>query len=195
MDEQTKATQTPETGADGGSTGTNTDAKDNKPTIEDLMAELAKERANSAKMKASFDKASSDVATLKKQLREKQTSDELEAEKELEQKEYIASLERRIKHSEAQNRYIAMGMDEAMAKDTADAELDGDMDTVIANCNKNKESAIKKAEAEWLASRPQANSGSGTSQITKEQFSKMSMAERSKLYNENREEYERLLRS
>ena len=86
-------------------------------------------------------------------------------------------------------------MDEAMAKDTADAELDGDMDTVIANCNKNKESAIKKAEAEWLASRPQANSGSGATQITKEQFSKMSMAERSKLYNENREEYERLLRS
>lgn len=39
------------------------------PTVEELMAELAKERAEKAKLKNSFDTASSELSNAKKQLK------------------------------------------------------------------------------------------------------------------------------
>ena len=42
--------------------------EEKEPTVEELMAQLAQERANNAKLKNSFDKASSELANTKKQL-------------------------------------------------------------------------------------------------------------------------------
>lgn len=133
------------------------------PTVDELLTELARERAEKNKLKASFDKTSSDVAELKRQLRAKQTADEqvLADQKEAEEKraEYIKSLERKVAMNEAVQRYIGLGMDSALAMDTATAELDGDKDKVATNFKKYQDSVIEAKQAEWLKSRPQVQSG------------------------------------
>ena len=101
--------------------------EEKEPTIEELMAQLAQERANNAKLKNSFDKTSSELANTKKQLREKQSAEEQEeeAKKEAEEehKKYVKGLEDTIRMTNATNRYLAIGMSAEMAKDTAKAEL------------------------------------------------------------------------
>lgn len=144
--------------------------EEKEPTVEELMAQLAQERANSAKLKNSFDKASSELANTKKQLREKQSAEEQEEEAkreaEEEHKKYVKGLEDTIKLTNATNRYLALGMSGDMAKDTAQAELDGDMVKVTENMSKFKEASIKEAETEWLKSRPQVNAGQGEDEET-----------------------------
>ena len=133
------------------------------PTVEELLTELARERAEKNKIKASFDKTASDVAELKRQLRAKQTVDEqaLADQKEAEEKqaEYIKSLERKVAMNEAVQRYVSLGMDATLATDTATAELDGDRDKVTANFKKYQDAVIEAKQAEWLKSRPQMQSG------------------------------------
>lgn len=51
-----------------------------EPTVEELMAQLAQERAEKAKLKNNFDKTSSELASTKKQLKAKQTAEEQEEE-------------------------------------------------------------------------------------------------------------------
>lgn len=97
--------------------------EEKEPTVEELMAQLAQERANNAKLKNSFDKTSSELANTKKQLREKQSAEEQEeeAKKEAEEehKKYVKGLEDTIRMTNATNRYLAIGMSAEMAKDTA----------------------------------------------------------------------------
>ncbi len=139
--------------------------EEKEPTVEELVAQLAQERAEKAKLKNNFDKTSSELANTKKQLKAKQTAEEQEevAKKEAEEehKKYVKGLEDTIKMTNATNRYLALGMSAEMAKDTAQAELDGDMEKVTANMGKYNSAKIKEAEAEWLKSRPPVNAGQG----------------------------------
>lgn len=144
--------------------------EEKEPTVEELMAQLAQERANNAKLKNSFDKTSSELANTKKQLREKQSAEEQEeeAKKEAEEehKKYVKGLEDTIKMTNATNRYLAIGMSAEMAKDTAKAELENDMEKVTENMSKFKDASIKAAESEWLKSRPPVNAGQGEGEET-----------------------------
>lgn len=141
---------------------------DNQPTVEELMAQLAQERAEKEKYKTSFDKASSDVSEYKKQLRTKQTAEEQVEEEKKEQErvrnEYVSGLERQISLTNSVNRYLEMGMDKDMARKTAEAEVDkvdGYEDIVSSNIKKLMENKVKAAEAEWIASRPDVQAGNG----------------------------------
>lgn len=144
--------------------------EEKEPTVEELMAQLAQERAEKAKLKNNFDKTSSELANTKKQLKAKQTAEEQEEEAkreaEEEHKKYVKGLEDTIKMTNATNRYLALGMTAEMAKDTATAELDGDMEKVTENMGKYNEAKVKAAEAEWLKSRPPVNAGQGEEEET-----------------------------
>lgn len=144
--------------------------EEKEPTVEELMAQLAQERANSAKLQNDYNKASSEAANYRKQLKAKQTAEEQEEEAkreaEEEHKKYVQGLENTIKMTNATNRYLALGMSGDMAKDTAQAELDGDMVKVTENMSKFKEASIKEAEKEWLKSRPPVNAGQGEDEET-----------------------------
>ena len=144
--------------------------EDKEPTVEELMAQLAQERAEKAKLKNNFDKTSSELANTKKQLKAKQTAEEQkeEAEREAEEehKKYVKGLEDTIKLTNATNRYLALGMSADMAKDTAQAELDNDMEKVTGNMAKFKDASIKEAESEWLKTRPEVNAGQGEGEET-----------------------------
>ena len=137
--------------------------EDKQPTLEEVMAELARERAEKEKMKVASDKYSSEIATLKKQLRAKQTAEEAaeDAKREQEEahKEYVAGLEKKLALIEAKARYADMGMEPELAAKTAEAELDGDKETVSANIKKMMAASLKSAEAEWIKSSPDVQSG------------------------------------
>lgn len=154
---------------------------DPKPTVDEL-AELAKLRAENAKLKNSNDKLCSENGNLNKRLREKLSAEDLEAEekakREAEREEYVKTLERERDLNISIKRYITMGMPEELATETANFELDNDMDSVSRNIKKNQDRILDeqlKAEKEkWLASRPQPNIGiNGECAVTKEQFNRM----------------------
>ena len=144
-------------------------------SLDDLKQQLAEERAVRAKDKAALDKALKQVGDLTKQLRSKQTQQEIddEAKKaaEEETKEYISSLEAYKRENEAKERYLLQGMDTEMAKKAASAEVAGDMDALVNIQRQHTETLIKAKEAEWKKSMPKAYIGDGNyPAMTKEEI-------------------------
>ena len=105
--------------------------------MEDLIQQLAGERAARERDKAALDKALKQVGDLTKQLRSRQTQQEIDDEakrvQEEEIKEHIASLEAYKRENEAKERYLLQGMDAEMAKKAASAEVAGDMDILLSS--------------------------------------------------------------
>ena len=139
----------------------------NELTVESLMAQLAQEKANNAKLKSDNDKLCTSEGNLRKQLRAKQTAEEQEAEAKAEQAAqrdaYVKELEKFKAVTESSERYLGMGMPTEMAKATAAAEFEGNMDVVTGNISKfmaerdkQKESEIR---AQYLAQMPTPQSG------------------------------------
>nr|DAN01660.1 MAG TPA: hypothetical protein [Caudoviricetes sp.] len=92
------------------------------------------------RLKTQLSKANSEAAEYKKQLRGKQSADEVAA---AEQKaamdkltEENAELKRSIALSEKKAKLVAMGYEEKLADETATAMIDGDMDKVLENQSK-----------------------------------------------------------
>lgn len=166
------------------------------PTIEELQLQLAEERAKAQKFKSSFDKASSEAAEFKKQLRAKLTEDEqkqLEIEEEkAKQAEYIKELETFKKMSDATTRYMTVVcMSADLAKEAAQAEIDGDMDRLTEVYRKHNETVKKQMETDFLKGRPPINNGSNGSAITKESILAIKdPVERQKAIAENIELFE-----
>lgn len=158
-----------------------------KPSYEELEAMLADKNKEYSKLKTSFDKASSDISALKKDLKSRKTEEETAAELRAENDRKLAIYE---KMESLQKHYKAM--DSETARKIAELEADGDFDAVHEVMNEYVEALVKQKSTDALLNRQRVNAGSGSIQITKEQFKGMSMEERSKLYNENKAEYERL---
>ena len=141
-------------------------SKDDAPTVEELMAQLAQERAARAKDKAALDKALKEKGEITKSLRAKQTQQEIEDDAKREEAEatkaYIAELEAYKHKNEAKERYLLQGMSAELATKAADAEVKGDMDALADIQKQHTTALLKEKEKEWKASRPQLNAGSGT---------------------------------
>lgn len=170
---------------------------DKQPTIEELTLQLAKANAEKARYKNSIDKLTHENSELSKWKRERMTAQEQQeaedAEAQAIRDAYVKELEDYKAINEAAKRYASMGMGVELATATATAEIRGDMDTVLANINKNKEDALQAAKAEWLKSRPDIPDGNSNSGITQEEFDNMDMFERTKLLRSDPETYNRLL--
>ena len=116
-----------------------------------------------AKLKKLLENANSEAAKYKKELREKQNAEEAAA---AELKEHIAQiearnaeLERNEKISSLSIQLLAQGYDAELAKSTANAFIDGDMETFVSNNNKYNETRLKAMEAELLQNTPRPGSG------------------------------------
>ena len=137
------------------------------PTVDELMTQLAKERAELAKLKNSLDNASSEAAKYKKALRERQSAEEIQNEEKLKAEEqrnqYIKDLETFKRKAEARSRYALQGMTEELATQAAEAEVAGDYDALAEVHKKHTEAIIKAKEAEWYKNRPDPNAGRGSS--------------------------------
>ena len=148
----------------------NIESTENTPSVDELMAELAKERAEKAKLKNSFDTASSELAATKKQLRTKMTAEEQEQEAKREADEAkdakIQELESKFRTMDYSKRYMGIGMDEKTAESLS--ELTGelvDADKFFSALGKFITTSNKAAEEsyrqELIKNNPDINAGSG----------------------------------
>ena len=146
--------------------------------------------------KAMFDKAASELAAAKKQIREKMTEDEAKAaEREAKFAEVMAEVEA-LRHEKQvgayTTSYMAMGYDEKLAKATAEAMAKGDTETVLKNQKTYLEAREKALRTELLKQTPPPAGGAEGSAITREAFNAMGYRERAALFSENPELYNKL---
>ena len=148
------------------------------------------------RLKTALSKSNSEAADYKKQLREKMSAEELKAKEDAEKWDEIVkerdALLREKTIATHKAKYLSLGYDESLANDTAEAMANGELDKVFANQKKHLDAVEKRIRADVLKDTPAPEGGNGSETITKEKFSKMSIAEQYKYSVEHPEEYKKL---
>ena len=143
-----------------------------------------------------FDKTASELAGVKKQLKDKMTDDEAAKQKEQEEREELQSkydkLLRESEISKHKATLLGLGYDVKMADETAEAMADGDMEKVFANQKKHLDSVEKRVRADALKDTPKPTPDGDSKTMTLEKFRKLSPAERAAFFEEHPEEYKEL---
>lgn len=144
-----------------------------------------------------FDKASSEIAKLKAQLKEKMSDEErLKAE----QQESLESMKKELEQLKAEKmlneykaQYLSLGYDDALATSTAKAYMDGDMATVFANQKTHQDTIAQKVKANLVDNTPQPKVNNNADGMTKEKIRAMSPGERATYAREHFEEYRKIM--
>lgn len=148
------------------------------------------------RLKNALSKSNSEAAGYKKQLREKMTEDEQKKQREQEEREELQNkydkLLRESVIAKNKAKLVALGYDESLADETAEAMADGDSEKVFANQQKHLASFEKKVRAEALKNTPKPTPDGDSKTMTLEKFRKLDPAERHKFYTEHPEEYKEL---
>ena len=148
------------------------------------------------RLKTALSKSNSEAADYKKQLREKMSADEIKAKEDSDkmvelQSKYDALLkESEITKNKA--RLLALGYEDNLASETAEAIVNGETEKVFANQKKHLDSVEKRIREEVLTSTPRPTGGNGSETITLEIFKKMPIEEQYKFSKEHPEEYKKL---
>jgi hypothetical protein len=124
--------------------------------------------------KETFDKTASELSKAKKDILAKMSEDERaqkERDEELQKlRDRNAELEKNAKIAAYKAQYLAMGYDDALATETAQAWADGNSDKVISNTAAFIAAHDKQVKAGMLGEMKTPPAGSGTSTLTKEQI-------------------------
>ena len=161
-------------------------------------AELAKLRAEMAKQKAALDKATKEAGDYKKQLRAKQSAEEIAAE------------EAKVQQEALMQELETLRKEKAVAATTAkitpmigDSEIAGQIAEYLYGAE-DVDAALTAIQKAWTAKEkalrlefgkipaPGAGASDGPT-ITREQLDSMKFPERVKFMNEHRDEYEKLM--
>ena len=167
--------------------------------INEALASIELPTDNSAevdKLKNALSKSNSEAAEYKRQLKEKMTADEIKAKEDAERQEKLQKdydeLVRKVAVSDNKAKLLALGYEDALATETAEAMANGELDKVFANQKKHLDAMEKKVRSEILKDTPKPNGGNGDKSITREDFAKMTYSERAKVYEENPDVYNEL---
>lgn len=143
-----------------------------------------------------FDKTASELAAKKKELNAKLSEDEKKRRQEQEDREKLQSaydqLLRDSKISKFKAELLAMGYEDKLASETAEAMVDGDNDKVFANQKKQLEVVQKAARAEALKNTPKPQPDGDEKAMTLTEFRKLSPQERYAFAEKNPEDYKAL---
>ena len=148
------------------------------------------------RLKTALSKSNSEAADFKKQLREKMTTEEAKAKEDAEkmedlQNKYDALLkESTIAKNKA--RFLALGYEDSLATEVAEAMANGDTDKVFAAQKKHLDSVEKKIREDVMKDTPKPTGGSSGKTITKTEFGKMSDREKYDFYKAHPDEYKEL---
>lgn len=148
--------------------------------------------------KSQYDQTASELSKTKKELEARMTEEEKKSKAAAEElakyKTEAETLRREKNIASNKAQLIAIGYDESLANETAEAMESGDLATVIKNQQSVIENVKKVAKGEANASivPPAGKPDEGGKTITKDQFKAMSIAERSELFENNRELYDEL---
>ena len=190
-EKETKTTEAPETKTES-TKAEPEETKEKQPNVQELMVEIAK-------LKRQVDKNASEAKEWKDKFRSTQSEKEIldaeKAEAQAKRDEEFESMKRTIKINDLTENFMEMKYPKELAKKAAIAQVDGDTELFLAVQKQLQDQQRKSWEAEFLASRPEINVGSGSNgkAITKEQFDAMSLIEKSKLRKEDEAEYNRLI--
>lgn len=143
-----------------------------------------------------YDRTASELSAKKKELND-HLSDEERQKKESEEemttlRENYDKLVKQNAISEAKSKYLALGYDDKLAAETAEAYVNGDTEKVFANQQKAQAAFEKKVRAEALKDTPSPTPDGDSKTMTLEKLRKMSPAERDTFYREHTEEYKAL---
>lgn len=148
------------------------------------------------RLKNALSKSNSEAADYKRQLKEKMSAEELKAKEDAEKWEKIEKERDELLREKAistnKARLLALGYEESLADETAEAMANGELDKVFANQKKHIESVEKKIKSEILKGTPKPDGGNSSNQMTKEKLRGMSSQERYKFSVEHPEEYKQL---
>lgn len=178
------------------------DAYKDGMTVEEIEAALgditpsSNDSSEIERLKAALSKSNSEAAGYKKQLREKMTEDEQKAQKEAEERaelqEKYDNLLRKTEVSENKARLLALGYDEKLANETAEAMVSGDLEKVFTNQLKHQQNLEKKIRADVLKDTPPPVGGNGDDVMTLEKLKQMSPEQRYEFSIKNPEQYKTL---
>lgn len=168
-------------------------------TIEDVLAlEVEEPTVDMSKFvsKELYDKAASDTANYKKQLRANMSEAEQKAAADAEK---YASLEEELKQLKADKAIaenakglVAIGYDEKLATEVATALYNGDAETVIKAQAKFVDAQKKAVLADAVKETPVPPAGNEGKTLTKAEFSKMSLDEQMAVYEKTPDLYNEL---
>ena len=157
-------------------------------TVEEIETALesielpADNSAELERLKTALSKSNSEAADYKRQLKEKMTADELKAKEEAESREKLQNdydeLLKKVTISENKAQLLAIGYDDALATETAEAMANGDLSKVFINQKKHIEAVEKRVRSELTKKTPKADGGNSDVGITKEALLKMSSGDR-----------------
>lgn len=143
-----------------------------KPSYDDLVAELAKARTEAMQAQAARDKYKNSIDDLTRKNGEltKQVRNRMSAAEQIDAAKKEAEEARRKEFDEmkselatirATKRYMVLEMEENLATETAKAEISGDMETVISNIAKHIKTIKDTAYQKALKDRPDPKAGNG----------------------------------
>lgn len=153
-----------DTSATGGKSGEGSNKADLDGDDDVSLAEqVAQLKVQNAKLKKANDKATSEAASYKKQLREKQTAEEIalqeKAEKEAEREEQFQKLLRENTITKFEKNFLALGYPADLAAKAATAQCDNDTDELFSIQQTFIEEKEKTMKADWMKSMPNPPAG------------------------------------
>ena len=141
------------------------------------------------RLKNALSKSNSEAADYRKQLREKMSADELKAKEDSDKFEELQSkYDALLKESEITKnkaRLLALGYEDKLASETAEAIVNGEIDKVFANQKKHLDTVEKKIREEVLTSTPRPTGGNGKAKSAEDILNITDSAERQSAIAEN----------
>lgn len=148
------------------------------------------------RLTTALSKSNTEAADYKRKLREKQTEEEKQKEEQAQQlaamQTELETLRKEKTLAANKGQLIALGYDEALATETAQAMVNGDTAKLFANQKKFIEAQRSQIKAELMKGTPNPPPGGGTDGITKEAYRAMPLDQKQKLATENPTLYKKL---
>ena len=143
-----------------------------------------------------LDKANSEAADYKRQLRaamseaEKKAADDEETRKAMEER--LKQLETEKEYADRKAQFIGVGFTEEQASNAAKAMVEGDMNKVFEIQKSVYDGMKASIKAEILRDTPKPPPGDGKKDITKKEFSGLSLDEKQAMYVSDPDKYKNL---
>ena len=133
---------------------------DPQPSLEEQLQQM---RIENAKLKKAQEDAASDAASWKKKynatLSDAEKLAQEKADKEAEKDAELNRLRRESAVSKFEKNFLTLGYSQELAKKAAEAQFDGDTDTLFLVQSQAQEAILKAKESEWYKTRPEVNTG------------------------------------
>ena len=148
------------------------------------------------RLRNALSKSNSEAAKYKKELQEKMTDDEKKAKESADEIEKLRSdyneLLKEKNIAKFKSDLLALGYEDKLASETAEAMVSGDTTKVFANQKKHQEAMAQKIRSDILKDTPKPDGGNGSGTITIEKLKEMSVEDRLKFSEEHPDEYKQL---